>query len=824
MNMKHSFQKTLPHLGAIVLFLVIVIVYFYPAFEGKVLQQSDITQFEGMSKELIDYGKPSGWTGSMFSGMPSYHITGYSTGYDFIAAFKGHVLGALQSETAAPILILLLASYILFLVMGAPVWLSILGAIATAFSSYNIIIIVAGHVTKAWALAFVPLIIAGMLLVFRRKYWVGLIIFSFALALEIVSNHLQIAYYAALFCAILYIGFLVFCFKEKTYKHLGVTTGIFSLSILLAVGANLSNLYTNYESSQESLRGKAELTPKEGTKNVSTGLDKDYAFQWSYGKGETLSLLIPNVMGGNSGGELSSDSHLYKELKSQGAQVGKTIQSYTYWGEKPFTAGPVYFGAIVCFLFLFAFFIVSGSNKWWLLGVSVFFIFLAWGKNLAWFNDFLFYHLPYYSKFRTPETALVIPAFTFPMLAVMAIKELLSKELKTEKLKKSLYLSAGITGGICFILWIIPGMFFNFQSSFDAQYGLPDWYYDALIKDRKALLQADALRSLIFIVLSAALIFLYIKAKDPKKVLGYVAAGLVLLVLCDMWQIDKRYLNTSNFVSQKANKEVFQKTVADNEILQDPALSYRVLNLNNPFQEARTSYYHKSIGGYHAAKLRRYQDLIDNRLMKETASIISVLTNNPTAENVMNALENSPSLNMLNTKYIIYDPGQAPIFNPYADGNAWFVDSYRFVNNPDEEMAALETLNPLKEAVLDKKFAENLQNLPITPDSTAHIAMTSYAPNAAEYKSSSQKEGLVVFSEVYYEHGWKAFVDEKQVPISRADWTLRAIVVPAGEHQIKFVFDPEEVRTCGTITTIMSGILMLLVIGGLIYFIYRKIK
>ena len=840
--MKNIFRSILPHAGAVLIFFVLILVYFYPAFDGKVLQQGDITQFQGMSRELAEYGEASGWTGSMFSGMPSYHITGYSTGTDFVWLFKTYVLGAIHSDVAGPILAMLLTSYILFLILGAPVWLSILGAIGMAFSSYNIIIMVAGHVTKAWALAFVPLIIGGMYLVFRRKYLAGFIIFTSALALQIISNHLQISYYAALFCAILFVGFLISCIKDKAYKHLGITFGVLAAGVLLAVASNLGGLYINYESGQESMRGKSELTPLESnfgeTVKAADGLDKDYVFAWSYKKAETLTFLIPNLMGGASQ-SFGEDSESYKVLvdKARSGQVEGDVanqlisRAREYWGDKQFTSGPVYLGAVICFLFLLAFLIVPGKTKWWLLGATVFFIFLAWGKYFAGFNDFMYYHFPLYSKFRTVEMALVIPAFTFPILAVLALKELIYGEQNKEKLKKALIWSSGVVGGICLIFWIMPGVFLNFQSANDvyvvngAAARFPDWFMEAVSKDRRALVQADALRSLIFVVLSAALMFWFFKAKDGKKILKFIIPGLLVLVLVDMWQVDRRYLSSDNFHPAKKYKEqAFQKTTVDNEILQDPSVSYRVLNLNNPFLESRTSYFHKSIGGYHAAKLGRYQDLIDRRIQREIGSVFSTLNTATTLDDFNTTFANSPTLNMLNTKYMIYNPGQPPLYNSEAYGNAWFVDSYRFVNTPDEEMASLETLNPLVEAVLDQKFAENLKGLQITPDSTASIVMTFYAPNILEYTSSTQHEGLAILSEVYYPYGWKAYIDGKRVPISRANWILRAIVVPAGEHQIKMVFDPDEVKICGTVTTVASALIMLLMIGGTVFYSWRRIK
>jgi len=822
-----SIKSCVPHIGVVFGFFLLVLIYFYPAFEGKVIQQTDIVNYAGMAHELEEYGKPSGWTGSMFSGMPSYQITGYSPSVDFISWLRVYVLGAFHSHTAGPIFILLLTAYLFFLVMGARWWLAALGAIMTAFSSYNIIIMEAGHITKAWTLSFVPVVLAGMTLIFKKRYWAGLLTFTLGLALMITSNHLQITYYTALFCAILFVGFVIQQIIEGKYKHLGIATGILFIGGALAVLANANNLYVNYESGQESMRGKSELVPQGQIENAtpaSKGLDKDYVFAWSYGKAETLSLLIPNVMGGASGGSVGPDSHLYKELKAHGAQVGKEVQTYTYWGEVPFTSGPIYFGAIVCFLFLLAFFIVPEKVKWRLLGITIIFIFLAWGRNLAWFNDWMYYYFPLYSKFRAVSMALVIPGFIFPILAVLAVKELVTNELAKEKLLRSLYWSAGITGGICLALWMMPGVFFNFQSSYDASIlnQAPDWYYTALLEDRKDLLRADALRSFVFIALAAGLIFMYIRSKNRAKFLPFFAAGLVLLVVCDLWQVDKRYLSAKNFLPKNQfQKQLFPKSTADEFILQDPAISYRVLNLNNPFNESRTSYHHKSIGGYHAAKLGRYQDLIEHRLTKEIQSIIASFPTATSLDDLVDVCVDCPTLNMLNAKYILFNPEYPPLINPHANGNAWFVQSYFFVDTPDEEMAALHTLDPRIEAVFDRRFENYLSGLDIIPDPTVSIQMTAYYPNRVEYRSSSTQTGLVVFSEIYYRKGWKAFINGEPAPIHRANWILRALVVPAGDHHIKFVFDPDDIRVSGTITAVFSGLLLLLVITTLAFIAIR---
>lgn len=819
-------NRSLPHAAALALFLLLTLFYFHPVFQGRTLQQSDVTQYQGMAHELEEYNQPSGWTGSMFSGMPSYHITGYATGTDFMLLLRQNVLGAFHSGSAGPILIFLITAYILFLVLGAPVWLSILGAIAMVFSSYNIIIIEAGHVTKAWTMAFVPLILSGIFLIFKSKYWTGFVLFSAGLTLAIGANHLQITYYTALFCTFILLCFWTKCIRDKNLKQAGKASGALLAGATLAILSSTLNLYVNYESGQESMRGKTELTPLNASAApASTGLDKDYVFDWSYGRGETLSLLIPNVMGGASIGTLGPDSHLYRETRAHGYQTPRDgLQAYTFWGEKRFTSGPVYFGAVICFLFLLALLIAPGKMKWWLLAATIFFIFLAWGRNFAAFNDFMYYHFPFYGKFRTVETALVIPSFIFPILAVLAVYTWINAPLLDKKCIRRLYLAAGITGGICLLLWLIPDAFFTFQSSYDEQKQMPDWNYLALLQDRKDLLRADALRSFIYIALAAALLLFYARWKNRRQALPIVAAGLILLVLVDLWTVDKRYLNEKDFSGKRhKNEQQFTQTVADALILQDPAPSYRVLNLNNPFTESRTSYFHKSIGGYHAAKLGRYQDLIDRRLMKELQTIINAAQTATTLDDLAHVCANCPTLNMLNTKYIIYNPEQPPLSNPYADGNAWFVQAYRFTDTPDDEIAALETLNPRTEAVLDRQFADQLTGLALRPDSTASIDLTAYYPDRLEYQSTAAHPSLALFSEVYYKKGWKAFIDGQPAPIARADWLLRALIVPAGDHRIEFVFDPDTVQRAGVITTIFSGLLLLLILGTLAHALTPRI-
>ncbi len=527
---------------------------------------------------------------------------------------------------------------------------------------------------------------------------------------------------------------------------------------------------------------------------------------------------------------LSPSSNLYKAIRANAPQAqveSAGIQAQTYWGDQPFTSGPVYFGAIICFLFVLGMFIIKHPMKWVLLIATIFFVFLSWGHNFELFNDWFFYHFPMYNKFRAVSTALVIPALTMLIIAVWGVKDFFSGEVKDEKLKKSLYISVGITAGISFLLWLAPGIFgFSFTSVTDNQWisQVPDWYYSALVSDRKDLLSSDALRSLIYIILAAGILYSTIKLKgDKNKITVYCSVVLILLVIADLWGVDKRYLNNDKSQSKLSydSNRPFPQTEADKAILQDKHPSYRVLNLNNPFNETKTSYYHKSIGGYHAAKLKRYQELIDYRLQGEISSVIkSFDTQN--IDSIIGSLQKNTALNMLNAKYIIFHPEQAPLQNPYAMGNAWFVDNYVFVDNADKEIAALNTLDVKRTAVVDKRFEDKLTGFSIATDSTATIELTEYKPNILKYKSSTQSEQLAILSEIYYPNGWEAYIDGESATYFCADWTLRAIRIPAGQHEIEFKFEPHGYNTARGIASASSGLLVLLLIGSVGSIFYRR--
>lgn len=832
---KSIFKLLLPHLTAIICFLAITFIYFSPLLEGKSLPQSDVQQYVGMSQELREYyekeGESSAWTGAMFSGMPAYQIGIWGGSPNFLDYLEAP-LKALGGKSAGAVFTGMLMAYILFSLMGMRLIPSMLGAIAYSLCSYNIIIIEAGHVTKAWAIAYMPLIISGLVAAFQKKYLIAGLLMALGLALQIKNNHLQITYYTGLLCVIIYIGLIINDIQKKNIGGLFKATGALAIGVIVAVLCNMGNIYANYEMSKESIRGKSELSQPTESEKQSSGLDKDYAFAWSYGKAETFSLLVPDVHGGSSGGLLSPSSNLYRTIQAQapGAQLeADGIRSQTYWGDQPSTSGPVYFGAIICFLFVLGMCLIKSPMKWILLVATILFIFLSWGRNFEMFNDWFFYHFPLYNKFRAVSTALVIPAFTMLVVAVWGVKEFLYGDLSKEKKQLSLYISSGITAGLCLLLWIAPGIFgFSFTAASDSQWisQVPDWYYSALVADRKDLLSSDAIRSLIFILLAGGVLYFTLITKGDKQKLSiYAGIALTLLITIDLWGVDKRYLNNKNFQPKTAYNagRPFPMTNADKAILEDKHPSYRVLNLNNPFNETATSYYHKSVGGYHAAKLKRYQELIEYRLQHEIRNIInSFSTQN--IDSITTALEGNAALNMLNAKYIIFDPQQAPLQNPYAQGNAWFVDHYSFVDNADREIEALNTTDITTSAIVDKKFEANLSGLTIVPDSTATIELTEYKPNYLKYKSSAQSEQLAVFSEIYYDKGWEAYIDGQLIPHFRADWVLRSMRVPSGNHEIEFKFIPRSYNTARTVATASSGALVLLLIATILFAFLRKEK
>lgn len=810
MENKSLLKRLLPHLLVILAFLALAFIYAYPVLQGKTLVQSDIIQHNLATTEAVEFEKRTGelslWTNSIFSGMPAYmiHIK-YPTS---VSQYLGDGIYLAIPLPVNLIFIYLLGFYIFLLSLRCNIWLSALGAIAFAFGTYNFIIIEAGHVSKVLAVAYAPPIIAGTILAFRGRYFLGGALVAIFTALELYSNHIQITFYVLISLVFLAIFELVNALREKKIKQ--YITALFVLGgfALLATGTQANRMLTTYEYSQKTIRGQSELTDvTSGSVPRSTGLDRDYAFNHSYSISETLTLLIPEFYGGASAGSLSTSSDTYKVLTQNGVPAASAKdfvkQLPLYWGDQPFTSGPAYAGAIICFLFVFTLIISRNPLKWWLLAVTIFFLMLSWGKNLAWFNDFLFYNVPMFNKFRAiTMVSSLIQLFMCAMIA-LGLKELIDGLFTKEEVKKSLYLSAGITGGIALIFAALGGVFFDFSAAADAglqsnltqmtgNEGFANQIMAALRADRASLLQRDAFRAFIFIALAAGLVLLYMRGKTTQKVL---LGGLAFLILADLWFVNKRYFSSEDFVQKRLVENRVQPTEADRQILQDRDPHYRVMDVTrNTFNDNTPSKFHKSIGGYHAAKLRRYQDLIERQISKNNMQV----------------------LNMLNAKYFIV-PGRdgQPVaqLNANALGNAWFVNDYILVENADQEMAALDTLFTGEYAVVDQRFAEQLKDLKITPDPTATIKLTSYAPNKLVYVSDAAYPQLAVFSEIYYNEydNWVVTIDGKPADHFRANYVLRAMVVPEGKHTIEFTFVPHTYNKGKTIDLIFSVIFVLAV-------------
>ncbi|GMO32226.1 MAG: YfhO family protein [Candidatus Azobacteroides pseudotrichonymphae] len=818
-------KKSLAHIVATSVFLILISVYFAPSiFQKKTIQQADMQKAAGMATDVEEYYKKEGgisaWSGMMFSGMPSYQTRFYNNFPNYLNYLEKPIK-AIDYTGASMILTALICFYILMCIMDIKHWLAIAGAIAFSFASYNFIIIAVGHITKMYVIAFMPLTIGGIKLLFRKNWLWGIVVFTLGICLSVVNGHIQITYYLFLFCIFLFVGLVVDKFRKKEYLFSVKASGMIVLAIVFAILPSMGSLYINYEASQESTRGQSNLITvkdKEENRRQSPGLDIDYAFSWSYGRSELLTLLIPRAYGGSSIETLDKNSQFYKTYKALGGKLGTTVKAPTYWGNQPFTAGPVYFGAIVCFLFVLGMCVIENPIKWWIASASLFFIFLSLGKNFMLLNEFLFYHLPMYSKFRTPAMALVIPGMTFPLIGFWGLSQILNEKADSKQIKKSLIKSFSVIGGICLLIWIMPTVFLGFNSPTDEQFlSKYPQLIDALIADRCSLASNDALRSFVFILLTSILIFFFLQSKNKKAGLAIVSIGILVLITIDMWGIDRHYLNYKSFASQKL-AESYKKTASDEFILRDTSLSYRVLNISrDTFNETNTSFFHKSIGGYHAAKLKRYQELIDHRIINEINTIYSVFQTATSFDELQNVFKNTPTLNMLNAKYIIYHPDKEPLINLQANGNAWFVSKFVFVDNANQEMKALNNINPQQTAIINKDFTKSIKIKNIVPDSTSFIQLVEYKPNYLKYISSTTFDQLAIFSEIYYKNGWKSFIDQKPVEHFRADWALRAMCLPAGRHIVEFRFEPDKYNLFAQISSIASLIILLGFVGILIF-------
>lgn len=798
--------RLLPHIVNVVLFLLITVVYFYPVLEGKRLKTNDNTVYLSASREITEhrekYGEEPLWTNSMFGGMPAYLISTLYPGN-----LIQHVDGILKifKIPIAAIFLTMVGFYVLLLFYGLNPWIAGAGAIAYSFSSYLFIILGAGHNTKAYAIAYMAPMIGSIIYAYRKNALYGALFLAWFLSLEIMANHLQITYYALLAVIIFGITELIFAIKEKTIVRFLRTTGILIIPLLIAVSVNFASMLTTWEYGKYSMRGKSELIPPPGQKE--DGLDIEYATQWSYGVGETMTLLIPGYKGGASK-PFPRDSKTYEALrKNNSVQYINSLPKY--WGTQPGTDGPVYVGAIVFFLFIFGLFVLKGPDKWWLLGATILSVMLSWGKNFMPFTEFFMNVVPGYNKFRAVSMTLVIAEFCIPLLGFLALHAVVSGKLVAREAIKGLKYAAMVTGGILMVFIMVPGLAGSFLSPFESGGQLPEWLSDAMIADRRDLLRGDAFRSLIFALGGGALIYLFIRAKIGMKALVPV---LILLLLADMWPVSRRYLTNEKYVAANQFNRSFASTRADGIILGDPS-EHRVLNLSvSTFNDATTSYWHQSVGGYHGAKMKRYQELIDSVMRYELDGFVQTMQGAISEADFEPALQKLTSLNMLNTKYIIYNPEAGPLVNRFAMGNVWFADTVMFVANSNEELKRIPQLTGRGALVIDR-FRDNVRTtaLPLTADD--RIELISYKANELIYRSSSATDRVAIFSEIYYPAGWEAWIDGAQVEHFRANYILRALSVPAGQHEIRFVFNPASYHTGNNISLAGSLLLLLATVG-----------
>ena len=814
-----TLKKYLPDVLVVLLFAVISFAYFFPAdLDGRILYRHDSSAGRGAGQETAEYhertGKVSRWTNATFSGMPTYQTApSYQSVSVLNQAVKAYHLWL--PENVWYVFAYLLGFYILLRAFDFRQSLAALGAIVWAFSSYFFIIIAAGHIWKVMALAYLPPMIAGIVLAYRGKYLWGFIVTAIFAAFEVDANHVQMTYYYLFIILFMMIAYLVEAVRTKRIMHFMKATGVCAAGALIGILLNISNLYHTWQYAQESMRGKSELVKKNAANQTNSGLDRDYITQWSYGVDETWTLLVPNTKGGASV-PLAANAKAMEKADPNFMQIYQQLGQY--WGEQPGTSGPVYVGAFVLMLFILGLFIVKGPMKWALLAATVLSILLSWGRNFMPFTDFFLDYIPMYSKFRTVASILVIAEFTIPLLAMMALKKIVDEpDLLTKKVK-FVYVSFGLTAGIALLFALMPTLFFSdfiSSSELEAMKSIPADYLPALQSNlrsvRESIFTADCWRSFWLITIGTLFLFLY-RFKKLKAM--YMVGAIAVLCLIDMWQVNKRYLNDGMFVERSVREQAQPMTQTDRQILQDKALDYRVLNLaSNTFNENETSYYHKSIGGYHAAKLRRYQELIDAYISPEMQKTMSAIAKAGGDMTKVNGDSIFPVLNMLNAKYFIV-PLQGeqtvPIRNPYVYGNAWFVDKIAYVDNANAELDKLGTLDLRHEAVADARFRSQLGEAKVQ-DSTSIVRLMAYEPNQLTYDVRSATGGIVVFSEIFYPE-WTATVDGKAVDLGRVNYVLRALQVDEGHHTVVLTFDPKSVKQTETVAYLSYGVLLLVVL------------
>ncbi|TDO03894.1 YfhO family protein [Sunxiuqinia elliptica] len=810
--------------GIILFFILISFIYFSPQLEGKQLDTHDISMYKGGAKELNDFRDETGeealWTNSMFGGMPGYLLS---------TKYPGNLVAKVQAFTnviprPARYLILMLSLFFAMLwVLRVNPWVSAVGALSYGMFTFFFVIIGAGHMSKAHTLTYMALVVGGVLLAYKRNRWLGSLLASIGLALMLTAGHPQMTYYAGIMVAILGIAYLVDAVREKTIPAFLKTSSLLVVAALLAVGTNFGNLYTVYEYGKYSIRGESELTPDE---DQTSGLDKSYILDYSYDLGEAMTAFIPRFKGGGMAEPLGEESHVYQFFEAnQGKAQAKRISESLplYWGSQPISSAPFYYGAVLCFLFVLGLFVVKGKDKWWLAGVVVAAFLLSLGKNFPALSHFMIDYFPGYNKFRDVKNIIVIQQFAMAFLGVLAVRELYLKSLTSKELEKRLKYAWIVVGGLALVFALLPGLAGNFTAPSDArlmQAGWPEQLMDALRADRKMVLRTDAFKAFLFVTLAAGVIWLYLRQKIKAT---YALLAWAVLILVDVWPVNKRYLNNDDFVSSRKVETPFVASTADQEILKDTDPDYRVLNMAvNPFADAATSYFHKSIGGYHGAKMQRYQEVIEHHISPEMQQLGTRLQSVKTQADVEQVFEGLGAINMLNTRYVIYNPEAGPLYNEHALGNAWFVEEIDFVGSADEEIAALGEIDPSATAVVDERFSEALTAVSFNSGEQPVIKLEEYQPNYLKYEANvSSGTPLAVFSEIYYPKGWNAYIDGKLAEHVRVDYILRGLPIPSGKHTVEFKFEPKS-YAIGNKVSLASSLILILSALALVFFEFKK--
>ncbi|MEL6811280.1 MAG: hypothetical protein AAFP76_08100 [Bacteroidota bacterium] len=810
--MQFNFKKILPHLVVLLLFVVASLAYFHPVLQGKAIFQSDIVQYTGMAKQQNDFRKQTGeetfWTNSAFGGMPTYQL-GAKYPHNYVK--KLDLTLRFLPRPADYLFLYFLVMYILFLVLKVDYKLAFVGALAFGFSTYLIIILGVGHNAKAHAIAYMPLVLSGIILTFRGKYWQGFILTTVAMALELVANHFQMTYYLLLLVLCLGMAYLIDAYRKKLIPHFFKAVGVMALAVLLAVGLNATNIMATKEYADTSTRGKSELTitPDGTQKEGGSGLSYEYITEYSYGKLESLNLFIPKFMGGASSDGFPEDSQAVQEiLKSEPTATKQQALQFLndqipfYWGDMP-NSGPAYIGAIVIFLAVLGMFLVRGRLKWWIVAGILLSLTLSWGRNFSGLTEFFIDYVPLYNKFRAVSSIQVILELIVPILAIVGLHQYFNDFQNKKEKKQALIYSTGIVGGLGVLFVLLKSQLFSFASPWDGQIieqmGIP--FMDAVREDRMSVMASDGLRSIIFVALTAGVLWFVL----TKKLKETYAIGIVaLLILVDLVGIGQRYVNSENFVISRIMEQPFTESEADLAILQDKGY-YRVYDASTyAFSSGRASYYHNALGGYHAAKPGRMQDIDEFYLADGSATI----------------------LNMMNVKYIIVPGKDRELVaqqNPFANGPAWFVENVLPARDANEELLQLDSLNTKTTAVIHRDFVDKLPTQNIARDTLARIDLISHKPNHLIYETTSQTDQLAVFSEVYYPQGWNAYLDDELVEHFRANYTLRAMVVPSGTHRLEFKFEPQVIET-GSRIALGSSLVLFIVIAGGLFLRFRKEK